>query len=92
MKKSCNGCKALVLGLDGLRCRLRFKIRPFAWMEKEIGMAPLEECSKPMTGEDLAFQADYMERNRRAFLKSHQETGTTISKSGLKEIGGIKKK
>lgn len=57
MKKTCNGCKALVKNITGLGCvcELKHPIQSTKTLYGSIDIEyrPLEECEKPLTYKEL---------------------------------------
>jgi hypothetical protein len=68
MKRTCNGCKALVPVFCGGYCKLGYKLKHIyytegereGWLEKN---QPLEDCPKPMT--NIAFANIIIKRGKK---------------------------
>jgi len=56
MKKTCNGCRALMYGFHGMMCEFKFKIEKITYKGREIGLKPLEQCPKPRTYKEYFLQ------------------------------------
>ena len=64
MKKTCNGCRALVYGFQEMMCELKFETEPIYLDGRVISYKPLEQCPKPKTYEDYFLQKKLLKGGR----------------------------